>query len=223
MPRKKGPPPQVPLTKLGPVLNSFSSLAHTCQSGASGLVPSLMLLHSWCCAADVTAAAVVAAASDTSRLPVPLLVQSTAAAAAVGTGRGGSHRQSHRLLLLPADDCIDVHLSDVRAVDRQRTLVVGDDKGRVLDQDIDAQLRPRKEIEVRLVSPSKVSRAPVGKVEVRVLVAACALPQGVLQERGSSSVSCASSICARPPPPWLLSLTLMFRDFWRKDIFLCML
>ena len=46
MPRKKGPPPQVPLTKLGPVLNSFSSLAHTYQSV---LVPALMLLRLLCC------------------------------------------------------------------------------------------------------------------------------------------------------------------------------
>ena len=45
MPRKKGAPPQVPLTRLGPVLNSFSSLAHTCQSGASGVGAALMLLQ----------------------------------------------------------------------------------------------------------------------------------------------------------------------------------
>ena len=43
--RKKTPQPQVPLTRLGPVLNSFSSLAHTCQSGASGVGAALMLLQ----------------------------------------------------------------------------------------------------------------------------------------------------------------------------------
>ena len=52
-----------------------------------------------------------------------------------------SHRQMHRLLLLPADDRIDVHLGYVRAVNRQRAPVIIDDKSRVLSHDIDAQVR----------------------------------------------------------------------------------
>ena len=88
----------------------------------------------------------------------------------------------HRLLLLPADDRIDVHLGYVRAVNRQRAPVIIDDKSRVLSHDIDAQVRRGEEVVVRLVAATEVSRAPMGKVEVRVLVAARALPPDELQE-----------------------------------------
>ena len=119
----------------------------------------------------------------------------------------------HRLLLLPADDRIDVHLGYVRAVNRQRAPVIIDDKGRVLDQDVDAEPRRREEAVVRLVAATEVSRAPMGKVEVRVLVAARALPPDELQEeewkqqREQRHDSPSHSAGCVPPPPAALRRT----------------